>query len=329
MMKRLLMLGCLSAFASALCLGAPTSALAQKDKEGSADEGGWADDGAGAGEGEDPNGGWATEGEAPPSFAPQPAPQGGPPPMGPVGPGPGPGGEYAPQEQEEASAAPGSERSWYFGPFGRFVWVPSFMLEVFLASAPDVSNASFGIIADYRSKDGPTWEIGLGYTGYGFEGVVLADGDPETDAEWIDSDLAMIHATGSVLWKADLSSKLAFEYGVGLDLGVLIGSVVRTEAYRVPPGVGKFQKCPGPFGPPDPKALYCDFPTMLPTNTADQEGAHYGVEEDSIPPIGAGLMLPHLALRYDPIPELAIKLEAAYGIFQLWAGLSVAYAPEI
>jgi hypothetical protein len=35
--------------------------------------------------------------------------------------------------------------------------------------------------------------------------------------------------------------------------------------------------------------------------------------------------IPHLALRYTPDPKVAIKLELAYGIVQLWCGLSVHY----
>ena len=283
--------------ALALCLAAPAAAFAQKDDDEAAGDDGWADEGEADGDGEE----GGAEDEA--------------------------GGEDAPQEETTAAAGEG-ERNWYFGPFARFVWVPSFMLKVFLAQAPNLGNAAVGIIADYRAKDGPTLEIGLGYTGYGFEGPMQADGDPETDTEWVESDLALIHLTGSVLWKADISEKFAFEYGVGLDLGILIGDLVRTEGYKTGSG---FAKCPSPLLFPDPRAAYCEPPgnALAGTDAYDEDGAHYNVVEERVPPIGGGFMLPHLALRYQPIPELALKLEAAYGIVQLWAGLSVAYAPNI
>jgi hypothetical protein len=40
-------------------------------------------------------------------------------------------------------------------------------------------------------------------------------------------------------------------------------------------------------------------------------------------------MLPRLGLRYAPIPDLWLRLDAAYGIAQFWFGLSAAYSPEI
>jgi hypothetical protein len=231
-------------------------------------------------------------------------------------------------EASDKAAAKSGERSWYFGAFGRFVWVPSFMLELFLEQAPNLGNGSVGIIADHRSDNGPTLEIGLGYTGYGFDGPMQAKGDPDTDTEWVESDLALIHLTGSVLWHSDLSEKFSFEYGVGLDLGILVGDLVRTEAYNTN---GEYAKCPGPVFPNDPRFAYCEPPTNLVagTDAYDQKGAHYNVVEKRVPPIGGGFMLPHLALRYQPIPELAVKLEGAYGIVQLWIGLAVQYAPNI
>lgn len=234
------------------------------------------------------------------------------------------GDEGKGDETTAADAAPKGPRSWFFGPFGRYVIVPAFMLELFLEQAPTLGNGSVGIIADHRSADGPTLEIGIGYTGYGFDGPFQAKGDPETDTEWLESNLGLVHLTGSVLWHSDIASKLSFEYGVGLDLGIMTGQMKRTEAYKVG---GEFHKC----ATYDPTSSYCEPPTNLVagTDAYDEEGAHYGVIEKRVPPIGGGFMLPHLALRWEPIPELAAKVEFAYGIVQLWFGLSVAYAPNI
>jgi hypothetical protein len=299
--------------ALALCLAAPALALAQDDEEGGTEDG-WGDDEA---EGQDSSDSSETgdEGDGEPEA----------------------GGEDAEEEAEaagedakdpDAEAASTGDRSWYFGAFGRYVFVPSFMLELFLEQAPTLGNGAVGVMADYRTDGGPTLQIGLGYTGYGFSGPMQAKGDPETDTEWIESDLALIHLTGSVLWSTDISEKFAFEYGVGLDLGILIGDLVRSEAFK---SGADFEKCPRPVLPPDPAAAFCEPPTNLPagTDAYDAEGAHYNVVEERVPPIGGGFMLPHLALRYQPVPEVALKLEAAYGIVQLWLGLSVAYAPDI
>jgi hypothetical protein len=220
-------------------------------------------------------------------------------------------------EEGEAEAGVPAERSWYFGPYFRFVFVPAFMLELFLDESPTVAN--------YRSgPDKPTFQIGIGYTGYGFEDPFLAKGDPIEDTEWVESDLALVHLTGSILWNAELvEKKLFFEYGVGLDIGVVLGEMVRTEAY-IESATGKWRKCGG-VGNPAVAIAYCE-PGPVPY---DEEGAHYNVVEERVPPVAALPMVPHLTLRYDPIPEVAVKLELAYGIFQMWFGLSAYYAPKI
>jgi hypothetical protein len=107
----------------------------------------------------------------------------------------------------------------------------------------------------------------------------------------------------------------------------VLGGITRTEAH-INSVTHEWEACRS-AGVPDP--FYCEPPSRpgISTNAYDEEGAHYGVDEERVPPIGLMPMVPHLALRFDPAEELAIKLEAAYGIFQLWFGLSAAYAPEL
>ena len=232
-------------------------------------------------------------------------------------------------EAKEGEDAPAdASRSWFFGPYLRYAILPAFMLKIGLADAPTVDNAAFGIAANHRDAEGMSFEIGLGYTGLGFHGPMREDGDPPEDTEWVDSDLAMVHATGSVYWTATIIDELAFEYGLGIDIGLLLGDVVRTEAYR--PN-GDWRRCPGVIPQiSDPVGgSYCGPPNALPTDAYDEDGEHYGVTEKRVPPVFASLMLPHLALRYAPITELAVKLEGALGFPMFFIGLSVAYAPEL
>jgi hypothetical protein len=237
----------------------------------------------------------------------------------------GEGGETGEDEAEDSPLP--AARKWFFGPYFRYVFVPAFMLELFLDEAPTVANPAFGVAANYRTDDGPVFEIGLGFTSYAFEDPFRAKGDPVEDTEWVDSSLGMVHVTGSIMWVAEISDKLALDYGIGLDLGIMTGSLVRTEAYQ---GSGGWQPCDA-AGQPPLAIGYCEFPNRqgIATNRYDEEGAHYGVEEERVPPVGLVPMIPHLALRFDPIEEFTVKLEAAYGIAQIWLGLSAAYAPEL
>lgn len=232
--------------------------------------------------------------------------------------------EDADEDEDVDSGAP---RAWYFGPYFRFMLVPAFIPQLFLDEAPTVAGPGFGATATWRGET-VHYEVGLGYGSYGFEDPFRASGDPVDDTEWVDSSLGLVHLTGSMLWESELSEKLAFEYGFGVDFGIVTGEMVRTEAYELVPGSGNFAPCAGVGNPPTIAMTgrpYCE-PGPVPY---DQEGAHYGVVEERVPPVALVPMIPHLALRWAPAPDVAVKAEFAYGIIQLWLGVSVAYAPDI
>jgi hypothetical protein len=240
--------------------------------------------------------------------------------------------EAEPAAAPEAATAPEAADPktppvWWFGAYFQGAFVPSFMLKLFLDDAPTVSNIGVGVTATHRNKDGMSFVIGLGYAGYSFLGPFRISGDPEQDTEMLDSSLALLHLRGQMLWSTDIvDNMLSFEYGVGLDVGVVLGEMRRTEAYRDQSGT--FQKCSGP-GIPNP--LYCDIPMNLVagSDAYDAYGAHYNVVEKRVPPVALIPMLPALALRYTPIPELAIKLDAAFGLMQFAIGLSASYGVRL
>lgn len=224
-------------------------------------------------------------------------------------------------EEAGAPAAASGAREWWIGPFFEMAIVPSFLLNIFLAEAPTVANPAFGATIAHRDADGFSWILGLGYTGYGFDGPFRAKSDPELDTEYLNSDLGFLHARGQLMWSVNISKQFAFEYGVGVELGIVLGELVRSEAYR--DVNGEFQRCVAQLTP-DPN--FCE-PTTTggPTNAYDEEGAHYGVKEERVPPVALGLMLPALALRFTPIEQLQFKLEASFGLMQFTIGLSAAY----
>jgi hypothetical protein len=244
-------------------------------------------------------------------------------------------GEVNASGADEPSAGqnkPGADaRNWSFGPYFRFVVVPSFMLKLFLDEAPSPSNVAFGASAAYRTAEGgPIFDMGLGYTSYGFTGPFRAKGGIGNDTEIVESNLGLVHLTGSILWESKIVEKLAFQYGVGLDLGIVTGSMKRTEAF--PSGSG-WAKCLGPGNPPL-AAAYCQPPLtasgiLAGSDPYNVKGEQYGVTQKNIPPVMAFPMLPRLGLQYAPIPDFWVRLDAAYGIAQFWFGLSAAYVPKM
>jgi len=234
--------------------------------------------------------------------------------------------ETADAVQPADSGAAPAERKWSFGPYFRYAWVPSFMLELFLDAAPTIGNAAGGVVANFQpSKDGATFEMGIGYRGFGFQDIFRANGDPPEDTEWLNSSLGLVHLTGSILWNAKIVERLTFQYGIGIDFGIMTGELRRTEAYVIN---GVWRPCRAKF---DPLPQYCEQTAnvLAATDAFDQVGAQYNVVETRVPPIGLVPMLPHLALRYEPVDNLAFKFEAGYGIVDLWLGLAASYAPPL
>ncbi len=238
------------------------------------------------------------------------------------------------EDQHKADQVP---PTWWFGAYLHGAFVPSFMLGLFLDGPPTIANATFGVTATHRTKDGFSLVLGLGYASYAFAGPFHQTGKPDEDTEWVKSTLGLVHVTGEMLWSTNIVATasapemLSFEYGIGLDFGIVTGHMTRTEAY--PTGHG-YAPCVKYL---NPNPTYCEVPQAVlngtnPSAKSDaynQTGAQYGAVEKRIPPIAALPMLPILALRLSPARNLAIKLEGAYGIFQFWFGLSAAYGVDI
>jgi hypothetical protein len=238
--------------------------------------------------------------------------------------------------QAQASGGVTSEETeqWFIGAYYRHAWVPSFMLKPVFERAAGISNNGFGLVLSHSSRDGLTAELGLGYVPYHFEGAFNPNNSLVEDTEWAKSNLALVHLTASLLWPFNLHRMLTLELGLGVDLGLVTGSLHRTEAY---PKDGAFHACESALNPsttgPDDDArgkplAYCEQAydrNGKPTDTsgANVSGAHYNDKESRVPPLMLVPMLPHLALRFAPAERVAIKLEAAFGLVQFWVGASI------
>jgi hypothetical protein len=181
----------------------------------------------------------------------------------------------------------------------------------------------FNLVATHRSQSGLSVVFGLGYISYAVEGPYRDKGDPETDTEYIDGNLGLASLNASLLWSTRFESWLALEYGFGIDLGIVTGELKRTEAYPDSSAEDGWSPCDGP-GNPLSQIAYCGLNSV----PYDQQGEHYGVVEERVPPVMAFPSIPHLALRFEPDPHVALKLELAYGIVQFWFGLSAHYGFE-
>ncbi|MEY4576219.1 MAG: hypothetical protein RL701_922 [Pseudomonadota bacterium] len=236
---------------------------------------------------------------------------------------------------DDAQPEAAESSRWFFGAYYRHAWVPKPFLKPFLERADSISNDGLGLVVSRVAASGLRAQLGVGYMPYRFQGAFNARGGLVEDTEFVTSTLALLHLTGSVLWPVELHRMLRLEIGLGLDLGVVLGSLRRSEAYS--DADGKFRRCdsalhPGVTGPDNDgmggKIPYCAQPVdsagkAIATNTVSTQGEQYGVRESRVPPVMLLPLLPHVALRFSPVPRVSIALEAAFAVAQFWVGASV------
>jgi len=202
------------------------------------------------------------------------------------------------------------EGYWFAGLFYRHIFVPEFLLNLFLDESTGGSNSAFGAEVTYR-KDGFDIIGSLWWAGYATEGPFQGAGDPITDMEMIDSGLSVLFLSGTFLWSTEFDDMFALEYGVAVGVGVVLGDVIRTEAYDA--GGGNWRPCAG-VGNPD--ATYCDGPSAR----DGEDGGHYNVtarkwsDGGSVPNVVPWLAIPQIALRIKPIHQLMIRIEGGFGL---------------
>lgn len=238
------------------------------------------------------------------------------------------------------------EQAYYFlGATYRHNFIPSFILELFMDDATPANNPNIGAEFIYR-RDGFDIAAGISYSQYYVDGPFRASGDPETDIEFFDSNLAAVFGTVTFLWSTEFNDIFALQYGLGLGVGVTFGDMIRAEAYPNRGGtdgnraVRGFSECAGPgrrlpadaYNANDP---YCGPTTAqgdpmrdpgLPpapgtTDLDGEEGEHYFTPArkwsggGSVPNAWFRASLPHIALRIKPIAQLLMRVDFGFDLF--------------
>jgi hypothetical protein len=227
-----------------------------------------------------------------------------------------------PSEEQEARRP----LSWFVGLQGRLNWVPTLIPDIFFDEVPAIVGPGFAVTGSWRSNNDSGFGVsfGIGYLDYSANGPYRESGDPIEDTEYVESSLGLAYVTGTMFWSTRFSRMFALEYGFGLDFGIITGEFRRTEAFR-DARTGDYLPCSGPGDPRDPTSTYCGLDVATDVN---DEGEHYNLVEDSIPPVFAFPAIPQLALRFEPDPMVAIKLQVAYGIAQICFGLAAEIGVE-
>ena len=223
----------------------------------------------------------------------------------------------------------------FIGARFRDVIVPQFMINLFADGGRTV-NAPMGGI-EFTSRTGHTeFVLGLQYADYAMSSFPFKGktGVPEA-YELVESNLKQVLFTTDILYSVPLDDhgRFAFLVGGSAGLGVVFGSLYRYQAYQ--PGGSTIDQdawkpCPGdqptPVGPSGiPYCQKSDNDHFL-----DSRNKGKGYEEPnwfnggSTPVLFPWLAL-QVGLRYKPIKQLQLRLDAGFSTSGFLVGLSAAY----
>ncbi len=240
---------------------------------------------------------------------------------------------------------------FFLGAFARGVIVPTFMQGLFVqysagrGSSGDPVNGGVGAQFTWR-RNGFNVTIEAGYLGFGAQGFYRGMDAADTEFEFIDSSLGMVFGSFLFGWGVEVTDWFAFEIGLGLGFGGVVGDLYRTEAYRES-GTGTLAACNGPAAPVS--GDYCEGSLELRSSQGRldanrQRGGTYQhlrtgdptmdsrngpnpfyFGDGGVPPLFFWMDLPRIGLRFKPIHQVQLRIDGGYNLYGFNFGGSVAY----
>jgi hypothetical protein len=266
----------------------------------------------------------------------------------------GTSGEGKPPATEVAATSEPSEmaqveedpmkRYYFVGMRYRGTIIPAFIEHLFVDEGGTFYSNSVGIEADLR-KDSFSLIPAFSYVEYGTGGPVLfhqKNKDNEANNwSYVDSSLKGLYLTLDALWSVPIDEKQhwQFEYGFGVGIGFIFGSLVNNWVYDsangpLVNGDGRhFAPCQKTTdGTPVMGQMYssCDPHTHSNADTAKVGGyqEQNWFNGGSVPVIFPHIALPILGVRYKPIKAFETRFGIGFSLTGFFFGLSGDYGLE-
>jgi hypothetical protein len=147
----------------------------------------------------------------------------------------------------------------------------------------------------------------------------------------VNSGLKAIYLGVDELWSIPVANHLDFEYGFGVGIGIVFGSLQNNWVFANPAGNlsdskgNKYTEC----------ATSNDGMSCQPTAHNNAQITKVGGYTEpnwfsggSIPVVFPHIAVPQLGLRYKPIKQAEARLGLGFSITGFWLGLSVDYGLE-
>src|SRR5579872_1523563 len=211
--------------------------------------------------------------------------------------------------------------------------IPQFLVNLFVDQGGTFYSNTIGAEIDMR-KDHQSMIPWIAYTSYGFGDTLFHQkGQPDTDNNYtvVNSGLGAIYLGLDELWSTPIADHLDFEYGFGVGIGVVFGSLKNDWVFLNTPGPlvdnqGRhYTEC----------ATTNDAMSCQPSAHQNAQVAKVGgytepnwLSGGSIPVVFPHIAVPQLSLRYKPVKQVEARLSAGFSITGFFFGLSVDYGLE-
>jgi hypothetical protein len=280
-----------------------------------------------------------------------------------TGDGASPGARNKSKDTESAEAA-GSEgkaagsdvfedprHTYYFaGLRYRHTILPTFMLHLFISEGAAIHQNSIAAELDIR-KEGKSTIPWIAYQEYGTGDMLMfqkncsqpvgGSCDQPNNYTVVNSSLKAIYVGLDEMWSAPITPQLEFEYGFGVGLGFLFGSLQNDWVYEN----DKTASSPGGplVGSNGHAYSECTSESQPGDGTGScQRSAHSGASVAKvngytepnwfgggvIPVVFPHVSFPQIGLRYRPTKQIAARLGLGFSLTGFWLGLSADYDVE-
>jgi hypothetical protein len=228
-------------------------------------------------------------------------------------------------------------QTYYFvGLHYRGTIIPQFMENIFISQGSTVYSNSVGAELDIR-RNGLSLIPSITYANYSFgDTLFLQKGtDPSQEFNYSDvnSGLQAIYAGADLLKSVEISKAVSFEFGAGLGVGVVFGSLHNDWVTAVPSG-GLLANTGVHYAPCTATSTTVDSGCNPQSHTSPNPVKVNGYTEPtwlsggSIPVIFPQVSLPELGIRYKPIKQLETRFTVGFSITGFFFQLSADYGFE-
>ena len=199
--------------------------------------------------------------------------------------------------------------------------IPQFILNLFVSKGATIFSNSVGIELD-RRKNGFSVIPALSLTEYGTGDILFKEKNSDDipgNYSIVNSSMKAIYATVDLLWSSRIAKNFDFEYGLGVGLGIVFGSLKNNWVDA------NHNECAAEGAP----GSGC--------NKADHQNASTakvgGYEEPSwfnggSKPVLFPWISPQVGLRFKPLKEVEARLGLGFALTGFWFGLSGDYGLE-